>query len=86
MDNRNESVKIISDWLKLKPQVAAASYDIYAQVLSSDGVVSDQALKVEVDRAVKTFKIADEVRLNSLVDFSILDLASKEMKLPTKPR
>jgi ABC-type nitrate/sulfonate/bicarbonate transport system substrate-binding protein len=81
-ENKTETVKIISDWLKLTPAVASASYDIYAQVLSSDGLVSEQALKIEIDRAVKAFKIGHEVPATNLIDFTILDTLRSEMKIP----
>ena len=85
-DNKNETVKIISDWLKLNLAVAAASYDIYTQVLSIDGLVSDQALKLEIERAVKAFKIGHEVPISNLVDFAILDAVLSEMKSPAAAR
>ena len=35
--NKAESVKMISDWLKMDASVATVSYDMYLNALSEDG-------------------------------------------------
>jgi ABC-type nitrate/sulfonate/bicarbonate transport system substrate-binding protein len=72
-ENKSESVKVISEWLKLEPAVAAASYDLYARGLSTDGLVGEKTLQFDIDRARESLKIKDEVPLNRAVDFGILN-------------
>jgi ABC-type nitrate/sulfonate/bicarbonate transport system substrate-binding protein len=70
--NKAESVKMISDWLKLDASVAAVSYDLYLSALSEDGLVSDRALMLDIARAREAMKIKDEVPLSRVADFSLV--------------
>jgi NitT/TauT family transport system substrate-binding protein len=79
-DNRGDSVRIIADWLKLEPAVAAASYDLYVRGLSLDGLIGEKTLQFDVDLARASLKIKDEVPLSKVVDFGILNEMLKESK------
>ena len=70
--NKAESVKLISDWLKMDSSVASASYDMYLNALSDDGLVSDRALMLDIARSREAMKIKDEVPLSKVVDFSLV--------------
>ena len=70
--NKAESVRLISDWLKMDSSVAGASYDMYLNALSDDGLVSDRALMLDVARTREAMKIKDEVPLSRVVDFSLV--------------
>ncbi len=72
-ENKSDSVRIIADWLKLDPAVAAASYDLYVRGLSLDGLVGEKTLQFDIDRARESIKMQEEVTLNRVVDFSILN-------------
>jgi NitT/TauT family transport system substrate-binding protein len=67
--NKAESVKLISDWLKMDSSVASVSYDMYLNALSEDGLVSDRALMMDIARTREAMKIKDEVPLSRVVDF-----------------
>ena len=71
-NNKAESVKMISDWLKMDSSVASVSYEIYLNALSEDGLVSDRALILDIARTREALKIKDEVPLSKVVDFSLL--------------
>ena len=70
--NKAESVRLISNWLKMDSSVAGASYDMYLNALSDDGLVSDRALMLDVARTREAMKIKDEVPLSRVVDFSLV--------------
>jgi NitT/TauT family transport system substrate-binding protein len=70
--NKAESVKLISDWLKMDSSVASASYDMYLNALSDDGLVSDRALMLDIARSREAMKIKDEVPLSRVVEFSLV--------------
>jgi len=70
--NKPESVKTISEWLKMDSSVADVSYDIYWSALSDDGLVSDRALMLDIGRTRDALKIKDEIPLSRVVDFSLL--------------
>jgi hypothetical protein len=63
---------LISDWLKMDSSVAGASYDMYLNALSDDGLVSDRALRLDIARTREAMKIKDEVPLSRVVDFSLV--------------
>ncbi len=71
-NNKAESVKMISDWLKMDASVATVSYDMYLNALSEDGLVSDRALMLDIARTREAMKIKDEVPLSRVADFSLV--------------
>jgi NitT/TauT family transport system substrate-binding protein len=71
-NNKAESVKMISDWLKMDASVASVSYHMYLNALSEDGLVSDRALMLDIARTREAMKIKDEVPLSKVVDFSLV--------------
>ena len=71
-NNKAESVKMISDWLKMDAFVATVSYDMYLNALSEDGLVSDRALMLDIARTREAMKIKDEVPLSRVADFSLV--------------
>jgi NitT/TauT family transport system substrate-binding protein len=71
-DNKAEAVRMISDWLKMEPSVATASYEIYLNALSPDGFVSERALMLDIARTREALKIKEEVPLSKVVDFTLL--------------
>lgn len=74
--NKTESIKLISDWLKMDSSVASASYDMYLNALSDDGLVNDRALMLDIARAREAMKIKEEVPLSRVVDFSLVKESS----------
>lgn len=80
-DNKSETVKVISEWLKLEPAVAASSYDIYVRGVSSDGLVSDRILEFDIERARQSLKVKEPVPIDRVVDFSILKEMLHEAKV-----
>jgi NitT/TauT family transport system substrate-binding protein len=71
-NNKAESVKMISDWLKMDGSVATMSYDMYLNALSEDGLVSDRALMLDIARTREAMKIKEEVPLSRVADFSLV--------------
>jgi len=79
-ENKNDSVKIISEWLKLEPAVASASYDLYVRGLTPDGLVGEKSLRFDIERARESLKIKEDVPLSRVADFGILNEVLKESK------
>lgn len=71
-NNKAESVKMISEWLKMDSSVASVSYELYLNALSEDGFVSERELMLDIARTREALKIKDEVPLAKVVDFSLL--------------
>ena len=71
-----------SDWLKLEPGIAQASYDIYVKGMSLNGVVPDRVLETDIERARKEQQVKEAVPLERVVDFgplreSLTDLGTR---------
>jgi ABC-type nitrate/sulfonate/bicarbonate transport system substrate-binding protein len=80
-ENREEAVKILIAWAKVKPEHAYASYDSTVKVISNDGGVPADGLNLLVDLAKKDAKIAREIPTSEIADFSILTEVQKELAL-----
>lgn len=80
-ENREESVKILIAWGKGKPEHAYASYDSTVKVISADGSIPDDGLKLLIDQAKRDLKVSQEIPLNEIADFSLLREVQKELGL-----
>ena len=67
-----ETIKIISDWLKVDGSIAAGSYDAYLSSMSPDGFVSESFMEAVVQQQNQALKVADKVPLAKVADFRIL--------------
>ena len=80
-DNREESVKILINWGKGKPEQAYASYDSTVKIISPDGGIPDDGLKLLIDQAKRDLKVTRDVPVGEVADFSILREVQKELGL-----
>lgn len=80
-DNREEAVKVLAAWGKVKPEHAYASYDSTVKVISNDGSIPRDGLDLLIDLARKDAKIAREISVDEVADFRILHQVQKELGL-----
>jgi NitT/TauT family transport system substrate-binding protein len=80
-ENREESVKILVAWGKGKPEHAYAAYDATVKVISPDGGIPDDGLKILIDQAKRDVKATRDVPLNEVADFTLLREVQKELGL-----
>ena len=80
-DNREEAVKFLIAWGKVKPEHAYASYDSTVKVISIDGGIPADGLKLLIDQAKRDAKINREIPISDVADFSILNEVQKELGL-----
>jgi NitT/TauT family transport system substrate-binding protein len=80
-ENREESVKILVAWGKGKPEHAYASYDSTVKIISADGSIPEDGLKILIDQAKRDVKITRDVPVSEIVDFSVLREVQKELGL-----
>jgi NitT/TauT family transport system substrate-binding protein len=78
-NNKDDSVRVIADWLKLDPQIATASYDIYVKGMTLNGVVPDRVLESDIERARKELQVKEAIPTNKVVDFALLREAHNEL-------
>jgi NitT/TauT family transport system substrate-binding protein len=80
-ENREESVKILVAWGKGKPEHAYASYDSTVKIISPDGSIPDDGLKILIDQAKRDVKVTRDVPLSEIADFTLLREVQKELGL-----
>ena len=80
-DNREEAVKVLMAWGKAKSEHAYAAYDATVKVISHDGGIPDDGLKLLIDQAKRDAKVSRDVPLGEIADFSILREVQKEFGL-----
>ncbi len=69
---KNDTVKIISDWLKVDSSIAAGSYDAYVSSMSPEGTVPEAFMESVVEQQQQTLKVTDKVPVARVVDFTIV--------------
>jgi NitT/TauT family transport system substrate-binding protein len=77
--NRDGTVQIMTDWLKINKELAGAAYDAVVKAFSVDGSVPEDGLRLLIDEARKTLKVTREVSPGEVSDFSALHNAQREM-------
>jgi NitT/TauT family transport system substrate-binding protein len=80
-DNREEAVKVLMAWGKVKAEQAYASYDSTVKVISSDGGIPDDGLKLLIDQVKRDAKIIRDISIGEVADFTILREVQKELGL-----
>jgi NitT/TauT family transport system substrate-binding protein len=80
-DNREEAVKVLMAWGKAKPEHAYAAYDSTVKVISYDGGIPEDGLKLLIDQAKSDVKVTRDLALSEIADFSILREVQKELAL-----
>lgn len=80
-ENRQDSVRVLMEWGKVEAQHAYASYDSTVKVVSKDGSIPVDGLKLLIDLARKDAKITREIPTSEIADFTILQEVQKELGL-----
>jgi hypothetical protein len=75
-ENRAETIKVLLQWVKQTPEIAARSYDVELKAIQRDGTMSDSDMESFIDRLGNEKKrTLDDVR-----DFSFARAAWKELE------
>jgi NitT/TauT family transport system substrate-binding protein len=78
-DNREEAVKVLVAWGKVKPEHAYASYDSTVKIISADGGIPTDGLNLLIDQAKRDAKINREIPISEVADFTILKEVQREL-------
>jgi ABC-type nitrate/sulfonate/bicarbonate transport system substrate-binding protein len=79
-ERREETVAIMAQWLVLKPDIAAKSYDLILPGFSQDGYLSDATMQAIIDLRVQTLGLPRPASLDQVRDFSVVREVQKELK------
>jgi NitT/TauT family transport system substrate-binding protein len=78
-DNRDEAVRVLVGWGKVERDFAYASYDALRNLFNADGAVPEDGLKLVIEQARRSAKIAREVASADVADLSFLREAQSEL-------
>jgi ABC-type nitrate/sulfonate/bicarbonate transport system substrate-binding protein len=77
--NRDGTIQFIMDWLKVKKDVAAATYDGVVKVYNEEPEICEKGLRVTIEERKQALKITREVPFNEVADLSLIREALREM-------
>ncbi len=70
--NRAETIQMLSDYLRITPAQAARAYDASINSFTSDGMISDKGVQLDIQLTKERLKISKEIPINQLVDWSLV--------------
>src|SRR5262245_8522813 len=70
--NRNETVQMLSDYLRITPSQSARAYDASINSFTDDGIISDKGVLLDVQLTKERVKITKDIPLSQLVDWSLV--------------
>jgi NitT/TauT family transport system substrate-binding protein len=74
--NRNETVQMLSDYLRITPSQSARAYEASINSFTDDGIISDKGVLLDVQLTKERLKLTKDIPLSQLVDWSLV----KEIK------
>jgi ABC-type nitrate/sulfonate/bicarbonate transport system substrate-binding protein len=83
-DNRDESVRTLIGWGKVEREFAYASYDSLRNLFNADGAVPEDGLKLVIEQARRSGKVARDVAPNEVADLTFLREAQAELGIKAR--
>jgi ABC-type nitrate/sulfonate/bicarbonate transport system substrate-binding protein len=77
--NRDGTLPIMAQWLKIDKEMVAWTYDSSVKTFSENLAVPEDGLRLLIDDAKRIAKVNQEVSLSDVADLSILRLAQREL-------
>ena len=74
--NRDETVQMLSDYLRITLAQAAKAYDTSLSSFTDDGMISDKGVNLDVQLTKERLKLTKDIPLSQLVDWTLV----KEIK------
>jgi NitT/TauT family transport system substrate-binding protein len=81
-ENKNGTVDVIENWLKLDKKIASMTYDLALKSYSRNGEVDDRGVLLTVDMINAREKIEKKTTVSELVDYTQLREARKNLAWP----
>jgi len=77
--NRDGTLPVMAEWLKIDKEMAAATYDSTVKTFSADLGLPEGGLRLLIDEAKSVANVNREVSLSEVADLSILRQAQREL-------
>lgn len=81
-ENKNGTVDVIENWLKLDRTVASMTYDLALKSYSRNGEVNDRGILLTVDMINAREKVEKKANVSDLVDYTQLREAKRTLSWP----
>lgn len=78
--NREETILLMMNWLRLDREVAARSYELGKRSWADGGVVSDAAVQTLIDQSLLELKTKDVIPLDKVRNWSFAEQARRDME------
>src|SRR3990172_2515242 len=78
--NRDESVRIMTEWLALDKDIAGQAYDMGLKSFSEDGSPSEKGLLTSIQLEQERAGVKKDIPISKVFDLSILQEVQKELK------
>jgi ABC-type nitrate/sulfonate/bicarbonate transport system substrate-binding protein len=82
--NRDGTLEVMTAWLKINQEMAAATYDSLSQAFNDDGSLPEKGLRLVIEEAKRVGKVEREIALNEVADLSILREAQRELGIAAR--
>jgi NitT/TauT family transport system substrate-binding protein len=80
---KNDTIKIVSNWLKVDNAIATGSYDAFYSSMSPEGSVTEPFMEAVIDQLGQSLKVSEKVPAARVVDFRIVrDVLAESRKNP----
>ena len=77
--NRDGTIRVLVDWAKTKPELAAASYDSSWEFFSHDANIPEDGLRVVIDGFRNSLGITRAIPTSEIVEDTFLREAQREL-------
>ena len=81
-ENKNGTVDVLENWLKLDRKIASMTYDLALKSYSRNGEVDDRGIQLTVDMINAREKIDKRINVSEFVDYTQLREARKNLSWP----
>ena len=84
IQNREGTIQIMTEWMKIDREMAAATYESVVKAFSDDLSLPENGLRLLIEEAKRAAKVEREVAMNEVADLSILKEAQRELGIAAK--
>jgi NitT/TauT family transport system substrate-binding protein len=82
--NREGTVQVMMEWLKINREIAGATYDSVASAFNEDGDIPEKGLRLAIEEAKRIGKVDRDVSVAEVADLSLLKQAQRELGIVEK--
>ncbi len=83
-ENRDGTIQIMMEWLKINRELAVAAYESVGPAFSEDGNIPEDGLRLFIEEARKATKLDREVSINEVADSSILKEVQRDLGIKAR--